>query len=195
MIEDTIDNNKKLCECGCNEQIPIMNKLGKLARFKHGHNLKEHHLANKGSESNNWKGGRKKNENYWQLYIKDYYHSNKQGYVYEHIYFYEQYHKCCLLPWGVVHHIEPVTKDYCNNMPWNLQGMMHGQHSIYHNKGKEKIGNRKDHSNTVCLLCNSKKTYLKYNKTPEWFHHKNRYICKKCYDKKYHKFKTGKGSL
>ena len=37
-MEDSNVENKKFCECECGSEIPVINKLGKPARFKHGHN-------------------------------------------------------------------------------------------------------------------------------------------------------------
>ena len=175
------------CACGkCNELIPMINKKGKVARFKNGHNA----FLRLGDKNPNWLGGRKKDKNgYWFLLMPDYFSSNSGGYVLEHIYFYQEYYKCCLLPWGVVHHKEPVTKDYCNNMIWNLQGMTNSQHISYHHKGK--VGKRKDHSKTICLLCGSNKTKKQSGRNYgyDWFVYGDGYICHKCYMKEYHKIR------
>jgi HNH endonuclease/NUMOD3 motif len=47
------------------------------------------------------------------------------GYVREHRRIYEEIHKCTLLPWGVVHHIDG---DRGNNDPDNLVAMMKSHH-------------------------------------------------------------------
>ena len=42
----------------------------------------------------------------------------------------------------------------------------------------------KDHSNTVCLICSSKTTYLdKKNNYYRWYEYKNGFICNNCYNK------------
>ena len=54
------------CSCGCGEEIPLINKLGKSARFKHGHNRRgainseEHRrktgVAQLGEKNHYWRG-------------------------------------------------------------------------------------------------------------------------------------------
>lgn len=42
----------KQCECGrCNEFIPIINKMGKQAKYKHGHNLRTPEITKKAREA------------------------------------------------------------------------------------------------------------------------------------------------
>ena len=110
--------------------IPVLTTRRKPARFKHGHNSR----FNIGENHPSWKGGRKKHGNYWFLHMPDYFSSYESHYVEEHVYVYQEYNKCCVLPWGIVHHIDPVTEDYCNNMPWNLQGMLRSKHQSMHMK-------------------------------------------------------------
>lgn len=104
--------------------IPIINYRGNFARFKKGHNR-----ASIGSRY-------KKVGGYWQLWMPEHNSASKDGRVLEHVYFYEQYHKVCMLSWGVVHHIIPV-KDGGSNMPWNLKGMMFRDHMILHHTGNK----------------------------------------------------------
>lgn len=129
----------KLCQCGCRTLIQCITKNGSFAKFKQGHptifgkNNPSYGRDKNGMNNPNYKFGRIKLRNYWYLTMPDYYRSNKQGRVYEHVYFYEQYHQCCLLKWAEIHHIIPVSEDYCNNMPWNLMAMMKGEHQSLHN--------------------------------------------------------------
>ncbi|MFI5406590.1 MAG: hypothetical protein ACHQ1D_08770, partial [Nitrososphaerales archaeon] len=121
-----------LIQCGCGECGQVLSRTDERYRIRnhlYGHYQKER----KGESNNFWKGGRVRIGNYWKLYMPDYFCSTKSGYVREHIYFYQEYHKVCVLKWAVVHHIERVTEDYCNNMPWNLTTMMKGDHITYHN--------------------------------------------------------------
>ena len=183
-IRDLFKGLYKLCECGCGELIPVLDKRGRPRRFKKGHQPK-------GINHHNWKGGRKRCGKYWFVLIPDYYSANERGYILEHRYFFEQYHKCCLLPWGEVHHIEPVTNDYCNNMIWNLQGMMKQKHITMHKKGNDhRLGKHKDTSYIKCYNCGTNKTTLKKPfgtlKTPlyEWLHlpwDKVNFYCRNCY--------------
>ncbi len=163
----------------------MINKRGEIAKFKNGHNS----YLRKGDKHPSWKYGRIVDKNgYWSLLMPDYFSSYDSGYVLEHIYNFQEYNKCCLLPWGVVHHIIPVTKDYCNNMPWNLEGMTNKQHTSYHHKYK--TGKRKDYSGITCLLCGSDKTGKgtgrSYNST-HWCAYQSGVICNKCYMKEYHR--------
>jgi hypothetical protein len=164
----------------------MINKKGKHAQFKNGHNS---YLRN-GDKNPGWNGGRKKDINgYWYLLMPEYFGANSDGYVAEHIYFFQEYHKCCMLPWGNIHHKEPVTKEYCNNMIWNLQGMTRSQHISHHHKNK--IGKRKDHSKTFCLICGSEETskYNSRNYGHKWHRYRDGYVCHKCYMKEYHRIR------
>ena len=162
------------CKCNCGEEIPVRNSHKCLAQFKTHHNFKQ-----TGTLHHNYKNGRSKRADIYPcINVPDYYKADKSGRVYEHIYNYEQYHKCCLLPWSNINHIEHVTEDYCNNMPWNLVAMMKGSHSS--------ITNIIDHSETICFYCKSNKTYIRKNRNnrPEWRQDKNgNYMCTKCKDK------------
>lgn len=112
----------KYCDCGCKKLIRCVSRSGVFTRFISGHNSRglNHHF---------YKNGRfKMGNNYYMIRIIGYFSADKYGRVYEHVYFYQEYHKCCLLPWGEIHHIEPVTEDYCNNMIWNLMGVTKTQH-------------------------------------------------------------------
>lgn len=102
------------------ESKPIRQYKGKDSRFQ------------KGDKHPYWKGGRYKDVNgYWVLLKPDYFSSMKGGYVLEHIFVYQEFHKCCMLPWSVVHHIIPI-KDGGTNDILNLQGMIKGQHDVLH---------------------------------------------------------------
>jgi len=58
------------------------------------------------------------------------------GYVYEHVFVMENYYQCCMLKWGVVHHINEIPTD---NRPENLQGMMRFQRTTLHKKQRIKL--------------------------------------------------------
>lgn len=142
-----------------------------------------------GSNHYNWKGGRRKKEGYWLLYMPNHPRSNKQGCVYEHIYLYEQYYKCCVLPWTIIHHI---NNDRGDNSKQNLQAMSQAQHCSLHMKGKStrRLGKHMDMSDRVCFNCNRNKTTISKprgnNKTPfqHWKHlpwDKNNFYCASCY--------------
>src|SRR6478752_8450435 len=96
---------------------------------------------------------------YWRLYLPTYFKSNRDGRVKEHVYFFQEYYKCCLLPWAHVHHKD---KNRENNMPWNLQGMMKKQHYKLHKKDRSWEG--KDMTHRRCSICGSDKTRIKSGK-------------------------------
>jgi hypothetical protein len=131
----------KHCECGCGYLIKCIKRNGKFVRFVSGHNKK-------GINNPNWKGGRylDKLNGYWMLYIPDYFSADERGFMREHVYFYQEYHKVCVLPWAVVHHIDENKQ---NNMPWNLQGMTRKQHTKLHNP-------KLDTSDRFCSKCENK---------------------------------------
>lgn len=60
-------------------------------------------------------------------------HIGPYTYVPEHILVVERELKCCMLPWGLVHHKNGVKTD---NRIENLQPMMHPEHMPEHRKGK-----------------------------------------------------------
>lgn len=151
------------------------------------------------SDNNDTGGSRLKQRNYWLLYMPTYYKANKSGYVYEHVYFYEQYNKCCILPWGNTHHIEPVTPEYCNNMPWNLQCMMARDHTSLHSRGRHK-----DTSNRRCYRCKRNKTRIMKpvgemrTPCPQWMHmpyDKKNWYCYNCYTTLCNRLKRASSSV
>lgn len=110
--------------------------------------------------------GRIKDGEYNAIYIRN---RNKWPYVGEHIVVYEEYYKCCMLWWSVVHHIDGNPN---NNSVENLQGMTRGQHIRLHS--------RKDMSDRYCLKCGSKTT-LVHKGYANWHKLGNGFICRKCY--------------
>jgi len=166
------------CACGCGG---VLNKYGKnfiKKLFIKGHNNKFRDMstASKGMNHFRYKFGRYKYKNYWILTgMKNYPNANKKGRILEHVYNYQEYHKCCLLPWGVVHHIIPVSRDYCNNMPWNLMGMTRSQHMRLHTK--------KNMSGRFCKICKtSETTKRKSNGQPIWMGNRiHGFVCHRCY--------------
>src|SRR6187551_1201193 len=115
-------NVVKQCECGrCNEIIFVRDSHRRIRHFAHNHHhFRENHW--------DWKGGIKYSRNYRYILIPDYPRADKEGYVAEHIYVYQEYNKVCLLPWAEVHHIDPVREGWCLNLPFNLIGVMKSEH-------------------------------------------------------------------
>jgi hypothetical protein len=181
--KNCLDRNYLIeCECGCGELLFRYNESGALMRFKNRHQLR------KGINCHTFKTGRMKmGNNYYMLRIPDYFSNDKYGRVLEHVYFFQEYHQCCLLPWGEIHHIIPVTKDYCNNMPWNLMGMTKSQHRKLTNRFK--IYSKIDRSNTFCLDCGSNKTYIDKKGYIHWYNIENGNLCKNCWSMRYERNK------
>ena len=129
-------NNPELkpCECNCGELIPIINKRGEFARYKHGHNWrgKTHkesakllcRISKLGELNPNYKNGKTiDNKGYVRVLISG------VGYVKEHRLVYEKYYNCCLLNITDIHHINGNRKD---NRIENLQPLYHWQHTQFH---------------------------------------------------------------
>lgn len=170
VVEDTIHSDLKLCECGCGTLIPKINTRGKPARFKWGHNAV-------GAGSWLWKGGRKK-ETKGYITVKAPWHlaAGEDGYILEHRLIYEEYYKCCLLPWGVIHHRNGKTDD---NRVENLEGMLQSRHREIHKQlFREKSKNWK------CVLCGRTSTFYSNLKRQKWYkNEKKEPICAACYEK------------
>lgn len=124
------------CECGCQKTRPKYSKHydngWKVARF-----IDHHH--GRGESNPSYKDGK---------------HGNRYNRVttsekrkYEHRLIYEEYHKCCVLPWIVVHHKNNKSKD---NSIENLQLMTIPEHHSHHNK---------KNPSRQCVKCGSTTTY------------------------------------
>lgn len=168
----------QLCACGCNKPAKPGN------RFINGHQNKGKKYSQEtlkkmsGEYHPNWKGGRRSNsKGYVLIKCEGYPRVDSQNYVREHILIYEQYHKCCMLKWGIVHHINEITND---NRIENLQGMTNGKHTKFHNTI--------DMSDRKCSQCESDKTEInKLNYRPHWKHSiiNGNLLCNICYTKEY----------
>jgi hypothetical protein len=163
---------KKKCECSdkCEVIIPIKSKNGKPQKYAPRHNPK-------GNRSKIYRSGRCKLQGYWYILMPEYFSSYDNGYVREHIYNYQEYHKCCMLPWGEVHHIDENTE---NNMIWNLKGMMNRDHQNIHHI--------KDTSGRRCSECGTSITsVIKKNNRFVWHSDKKGgWLCHICFMKDYY---------
>ena len=81
-------------------------------------------LDRRGSKNPRWRGGIRTAKYVW-VYRPEHRFARNSGYVYYHRVVYESYHRCCLLPWASIHHVDRNTM---NNFPSNLQGMMKLRH-------------------------------------------------------------------
>jgi len=155
------------CQCGCKNEISIRVRYGgTLQRFKSGHNPG----FPTGDKHWNWTGGRTIDKRGYVLIRKN----GKR--VKEHRVIYEEYYKCCLLSWAIIHHINDIKTD---NRPENLEAMRQKQHVLLHHI--------KIMSDRFCYICKSETTYITKNGTPSWNKSKLGYFCMKCYLKQYYK--------
>jgi hypothetical protein len=158
------------CKCGrCDKIIFKRDNHRRIREYAHNH----HHF---GENHPKWNNGITYSRNYRYILMPDYPRAEKDGYVAEHIYVYQEYNKVCILPWAEIHHIDPVREGYCNNMPWNLIGVMKAAHRT--------LDRTKNLDGNICINCNSSKTYNKKNDRPMWYYDKNdNPLCDKCYKK------------
>ena len=164
----------RICQCGCGKII----QYGKnhkpctynKQRYIHGHN-------SYGPSSHFWRGGKKISCGYVLLKRPDHPLAGAYGYVPEHRLVYEEYYKCCLLPWIDIHH---KNKQKDDNRIENLIPMTKSEHTIHHLKNKHK----KDFSERICHLCRTNETSPKINKsglkTPQWHKVNGKWTCYKC---------------
>lgn len=114
----------KPCACGCGELIPLTDKEGRPHRFKNGHNMV-------GSRHHAWKGWRLTWSGYKSLLV------GVNTYMLEHRWVYEQYHKCCLLPWVIIHH---MNGDKLDNRIENLEPIHRMDHPRLHERLRNELG-------------------------------------------------------
>jgi hypothetical protein len=162
-----------LCSCGCgNEIIPKKHHSWYHVKYIYGHNrtggeFKKGHIT--------WnKIGYHKSDGYVYVWNPNHPFSTKAGYVLKHRLVMEKHLGRYLKDNEVVHHKNGIKDD---NRTENLQLMTQPEHAQIHFK--------KDMSNRICVLCNSKETY--FNKKENqyvWYylnHNKDKPICMKCY--------------
>jgi hypothetical protein len=116
------------CACGCGGIRHFVDKTytKRIHIFIAGHNS-----TGKRANNLNWKGGRRKHEGYWLIYMPDHHFHQQNGYIMEHRLVYEEHGKCCLLPWAACHHIDGNKE---NNDIQNLVAMMRVDHTKLENK-------------------------------------------------------------
>jgi hypothetical protein len=132
----------------------------------------------KGENNPRWKGGRHKHTSgYNILIIPSHAKARSRGRIFEHRFLYEQYHKCCLLKWAVIHHINGNKSD---NRIENLQPM-----TSTDNIKRHYIDRRaKILPNRQCVECGSRTTHKR--KTMDrflWYflgHDPTKPVCNTC---------------
>jgi hypothetical protein len=112
----------RLCECECGTLITCTNKKSKLGRFVVGHNI----IGKKGKDHPMYKHGK---------YVDNYPVIRINGIqIRTHVYVFQEYYQCCMLPWGEVHHKDG---DIHNFDITNLEGYTHGSHKRIHMMGNK----------------------------------------------------------
>jgi len=162
----------KLCECGkCDIIIPVKDERNRPRNYARGHSKDRAYFGLRGSKHPNWKGGRILRNGYYKLHKPDHPKSDKQGYVYEHRYNFEQYYKCCLLDWVVLHHID---NDIKNNIISNLKPF--GSNGLHLSTTM-----KKDMTSRVCSMCKTSKTFISKVGRIQWYSDKNGgWLCNSC---------------
>lgn len=168
MEEDSF-TNKRLCACGCGQEVKGISKHNKLpVRFKSGHFFR----SVRGSTHHNWKGGRLiDGSSYIRILEPDNPHANRHGYVLEHRLLMEKHIGRYLDPKEVVHHINGNKQD---NRIENLQLMK--------NLSEHRSQHKLDPSNRTCLICHSNKAYFHVRRNYYfWYKYNDGWICNRCY--------------
>lgn len=129
----------------------------------------------KGSLNGNWKGGKYVDPRGYVLILSPNYHRKvAHCYAFEHWLVYEEHYKCCILPWGNIHHKDGNKS---NNNWWNLELLDNSKHVTKH--VRLNMGGR------VCSSCGSDKTNFETLKsgyrTAHWGRDGNGgFLCNKC---------------
>ena len=135
--ESIVDKKEKInCHCGCGLTRPKYDKRGRERKFIHGHQSKETRF--KKGQKNPWNDGISIDSyGYVKIWNPDHHFVDSKGYVKEHRLVYEEFYKCTLLPWALVHHINGNKQD---NRIENLEVMNRSNHTRTHNPIGYKVG-------------------------------------------------------
>lgn len=157
------------CQCGCGEDIKIMNKgHNHLLRFKKGH-------GQKGERNSRYRGGHYENNGYDCIYRPHHKYAFGGGYVRTHRYIMELQLGRYLDP--ITEHVHHIDGNKKNNDLSNLMIVTNSQH--------QKITHEVDFSSYFCSECNSNKTQIEKNGKPHWYDDDNGgHLCRKCYKRK-----------
>lgn len=130
------------CACGCDEEIPLMNKWRSRRKYINGHQQRGRLNVNYGKSGKlnpNWKGGSFVKEGYIMTTCIGHPRAKDGRYVYEHDLVMEKYLDRYLMTDEIVHHKDGNKS---NNDLENLELMSRGKHSKHHtaNLPRSKMG-------------------------------------------------------
>lgn len=133
------------CECKCGKTRPLKDNNYKKYKFIRGHQRRNISLSKEikekignnrkgkciGEKHWNYKGGKIKQNGYSMIFKPEHPFADHHDYIREHRLIYEEHHKCCLLSYAVIHHIDG---DKLNNNINNLLAFSnHSNHMKHHN--------------------------------------------------------------
>ena len=158
---------KIYCADGCGQLIPSIDRHGRPCKYKIGHGNRTISKGLPDGKSMSSKG---------YINSKDPSHkfATKRGVVRDHRLSYEEYNKCCLLPWSVVHHKDG---DKTNNGGSNLE-------AFFSNGKHMRETYRKDTSGRFCADCGTNNTKKNKKGVKIWYEiYMSIWLCKKCGDR------------
>lgn len=111
-------------------------KQAQIARLKRGKNI----YAPKREKSPNWRGGRRKDRGYIEIYDPDHPKARMNGYIFEHTLVWEEHHGELPSGWHI-HHLNGIKDD---NRVENLKGLPSKKHLVYLKVYRERIKELED---------------------------------------------------
>ena len=173
VIENTLKNNLKLCECGCKTSMLKFDKRGRHRRFIKGH-------QSRGMNNNRYQNGMYETSTGYIMVLAPNHPYSRKGYIQDHRLVMEEHINRYLTEKEVVHHI--------NKRRWDnrIENLMLFPNSREHSKYELTL----DLSNRRCShpeCKNPDKTGIEKNGRPHWRKYLTGFVCTKCYMKIYYK--------